>query len=133
MSGRQQQRSYSDHEEAQLAVVLYALGHPLRLSIISLFATVDEPLCPWEVGQLEYDGETPASTIAYHTRKLAAAGLLAERRSPSDRPHARARYFVLSQLGYEVLPLLRDARLVIKLRGRFSRPSEMRPLVPQQF
>ncbi|MEA2357790.1 MAG: Helix-turn-helix domain [Solirubrobacteraceae bacterium] len=102
-------RDYSSHTDADLARAFRVLAHPLRISALRAFAVADDPLAAADVAFMERDA-IPATTMRHHLQLLANAGLLRPigRRSFGSQGRPAQRY-VLSELGEDVLPLLRSA------------------------
>jgi predicted ArsR family transcriptional regulator len=111
-------RDYSSHTDAELARAFRVLAHPLRISALRAFAVADDPLAAADVAFMERDA-IPATTMRHHLQLLADAGLLRPlgRRSFGSRGRPAQRY-VLSELGEDVLPLLRSAAVAAAPRRR---------------
>jgi predicted ArsR family transcriptional regulator len=88
----------------------------LRISALRAFAVADDPLAAADVAFMERE-TIPATTMRHHLHLLADAGLLREvgRRSFGSRGRPAQRY-VLSDLGEEILPLLRSAAAAVPRR-----------------
>jgi DNA-binding transcriptional ArsR family regulator len=112
----QHRRDYSSHTDADLARAFRVLAHPLRISALRAFAVADDPLAAADVAFMERE-TIPATTMRHHLHLLADAGLLREvgRRSFGSRGRPAQRY-VLSDLGEEILPLLRSAAAAVPRR-----------------
>jgi alkylation response protein AidB-like acyl-CoA dehydrogenase len=105
----QQRRDYSSHTDAELARAFRVLAHPLRISALRAFAVTDDPLAAGEVAWMERE-EIPVATIRHHLQVLADAGLLRPIGPRSfGSPGRPAQRYVLTELGEDVLPLLRTA------------------------
>jgi DNA-binding transcriptional ArsR family regulator len=105
----QQRRDYSSHTDADLARAFRVLAHPLRISALRAFAITDHALAAGDIVHMERD-DIPPTTMRHHLQLLAEAGLL---RPVGLRSHGSpgrpAQRYVLTELGEDVLPLLRSA------------------------
>jgi predicted ArsR family transcriptional regulator len=111
-------RDYSSHTDAELARAFRVLAHPLRISALRAFAVSDQPLAAGDVAFMEQE-EIPTTTVRHHLQLLASAGLL---RPIGLRSHGLpgrpAQRYVLTDLGRDVLPLLRSAAVAARPRQR---------------
>jgi predicted ArsR family transcriptional regulator len=116
----QHRRDYSSHTDADLARAFRVLAHPLRISALRAFAVADDPLAAADVAFMEREA-IPATTMRHHLHMLAEAGLLRTvgPRSLGSRGRPAQRY-VLSELGQEVLPVLRSAAATVPRRSQSS-------------
>lgn len=70
--------AFTDHQsEDKTAAVFKAIGHPVRLRILSLLARRSEPLC---VCHIEERFTLAQPTISHHLRVLRKAGLVSANR-----------------------------------------------------
>lgn len=91
---------HPDLKQMNLATVLAALGHPIRLAIVATLAAHGETYC----GAI--DAGAPASTMTTHWRVLRESGLIRQ------RAEGRRHYMTLRQDDIDTLcPGLLDAVL----------------------
>jgi DNA-binding transcriptional ArsR family regulator len=96
----------SDLEET--ARMFAALGHPLRLVILSTLAASDEPLSPVAIDRTMGEESAGLPNLSYHVRQLKTAGLVRQRRTAARRG-AIEHYFELTALGTRAAKIAKSA------------------------
>jgi DNA-binding transcriptional ArsR family regulator len=99
-------RSDAHDDLAELARTFAALGHPLRLQLLLAFD--EHSMSPTQLNR-RGGSPTPLGLVAYHVRRMVAAGLLELDELVAVRGSAE-HFYRLTDRGYAARELLRYAR-----------------------
>jgi DNA-binding transcriptional ArsR family regulator len=102
--GRVRGEGYEPELEEK-ARMFAALGHPLRLVIVSTLASNSGPLSPVAIERLMGNDTPGLPNLSYHTRQLRAAGLIRQRKTAARRG-AIEHYFSLTDQGERAAKLI---------------------------